>query len=104
VMSGQKPRRSSVPKTPEHRVLFQNFDNLQVKDKVLRRLVTNSTTGEKHLQLIIPRSHRSVIIRSLHDQMGHQGRDNASAVVLAVVFLVGTASALVKWSVMTSMY
>jgi hypothetical protein len=36
VISGQKPRRSSVPKTPEHCVLFQNFDNLQVKDKVLR--------------------------------------------------------------------
>ena len=97
VMSGQKPRRSSVPKTPEHRVLFQNFDNLQVKDKVLRRLVTNSTTGEKHFQLIIPRSHRSMIIRSLHDQMGHQGRDRTTSLIRDRFFWHGLTRDVEDW-------
>ena len=45
-------------------------------DKVLYRTAT--VNGEKHDQLVIPANTKSIVLKALHDDNGHQGRDRTS--------------------------
>ena len=61
--------------------MYQNFEKLHITDGILQRTVTDNISGEKFDQLIIPSTHRSLILPSLHDEMGNQGRDRTISLI-----------------------
>ena len=73
VREGKTPLKSVLYKTRSKtlRKLFHEFQRLTLKKEVLHRLYI-SEDMEYH-QLVLPQKFHSKILRSVHDDMGHQG-------------------------------
>ena len=73
VQEGKVPPKSVLYKTRSKtlRKLFHQFKRLTLKKEVLHRLYV-SEDMEYH-QLVLPQRFNSKILRSVHDDMGHQG-------------------------------
>ncbi|VDI80158.1 Hypothetical predicted protein [Mytilus galloprovincialis] len=70
VSSKMKPRKHDVPSLPFHNMLYNNFDKLKIKRGILYRTTTDNDTTKD--QLVLPTSQISTVLRSLHNNMGHQ--------------------------------
>ncbi|KAL2097877.1 hypothetical protein ACEWY4_007084 [Coilia grayii] len=55
--------------TPEERRLLYEWNKLSVENEILYR------TSGKYRQLVLPRKLKTVVLKSLHDEMGHVGAD-----------------------------
>ena len=72
VIAGLKPSKSSLH-TENDMTFHRNFSRLKVKGGILIREVKNDeTTIEQH---VIPASSIPTVLKYLHNQMGHLGRD-----------------------------
>ena len=73
VQEGKTPPKSVLYKTRSKtlRKLFHQFERLTLKKEVLHRLYVSEDI-EYH-QLVLPQRFHSKILRSVHDDMGHQG-------------------------------
>ena len=88
VISGQKPSKSASRKeTPEVRRYLRDWNKLRLRNNVLYR--STSVSGQEYDQLIVPSTIKDTILQSLHDDMGHQGRDRTSWLVKTRFFWLG---------------
>ena len=70
----EKPSARAIAKeSPDVRKFLRDWGRFTVKDKVLYRTAT--VNGEKYDQLVIPANTKSIVLKALHDDNGHQGRD-----------------------------
>ena len=69
---------------------LRDWNKLKLKDNVLYR--TTTVSGEEYDQLIVPTTIKDTILQSLHDDMGHQGRDRTSWLVKTRFFWIGMDS------------
>ena len=73
----KKPSARTIAKeSPDVRKFLRDWGRFTVKDKVLYRTAT--VNGEKYDQLVIPANTKSIVLKALHDDNGHQGRDRTS--------------------------
>ena len=88
VINGQKPSKSASRKeSPEVRRYLRDWNKLRLRNNVLYR--STSVSGQEYDQLIVPRNIKDTILQSLHDDMGHQGRDRTSWLVKTRFFWLG---------------
>ena len=89
--SGQKPsKKAAKTECPDVRRYLRDWNKLKLKDNVLYR--TTTVSGEEYDQLIVPTTIKDTILQSLHDDMGHQGRDRTSWLVKTMFFWIGMDS------------
>jgi transposase InsO family protein len=60
--------------------ILRQWDTLVVQENTLKRRQVSSD-GEVYYQLVVPKAHRDQVISSLHDDMGHLGRDRTIALI-----------------------
>ena len=73
VHSGKKPKLSDM--SPDQRILLNSWKKLHLKDNVLYRKTSSAT------QLVLPQVYRSLVLRELHDEMGHVSSDKVMALI-----------------------
>ena len=79
VSEHRKPAKEQMDYSPLNNWFLNNFDKLRIVDGVLYREVT--VNGETLKQLVLPEACISTVMTSLHDDMGHQGRDKTLSLV-----------------------
>lgn len=88
VRGGQKPSAKTIKKENSSvRRYLRDWDKLILKEGVLYRKVT--LDGQAYDQLVVPSSVRDIVLRALHDDMGHQGRDRTTSLIKARFFWIG---------------
>ncbi|XP_013855935.1 uncharacterized protein LOC106511737, partial [Austrofundulus limnaeus] len=71
VESGEKPPPSLRKELPELGLLLREWNKLEVSNGVLYR--RRQEGAQTHYQLVLPEALRCVVLKSLHDDMGHMG-------------------------------
>ena len=61
------------------RKLLQQFDRIAIKNEILYRKIYKD--GEERFQLLLPQCLKETVLRSLHDDLGHQGIERTLALV-----------------------
>ena len=95
VRRGVKPRKVDIPSSPVHSQLYNNFERLHLKDGILFRRTTND--NETKDQLVLPASQVPVVLRALHNDMGHQGRDRTTSLVKDRFYWYGITRDIDNW-------
>ena len=79
VNSNTRPRLDRLkPGTELHR-LAREFDKLKMRRGLLYRVT--DWEGQERSQVVLPKRYRELVLRSLHDDAGHQGRDKTLSLV-----------------------
>lgn len=73
VESGEKPPPSLRKELPELGLLLREWNKLEVLDGVLYR--KRQEGAQTHYQFVLPEALRSLVLKSLHDDMGHMGTE-----------------------------
>lgn len=73
VESGEKPPPTLRKEVPELYLLLREWNRLEVLDGVLYR--KRQEGAQTHHQLVLPEDLRPLVLKSLHDDMGHMGVD-----------------------------
>ena len=81
VEDGKKPTNKSIYKvrSKSSRKLLLGFSRLTLKQGVLHWLYINN--DEEYHQLVLPECYRGKVLKSLHDDMGHQGIERTLALL-----------------------
>ena len=97
VQEGKIPPKSVLYKTRSKtlRKLFHQFEKLTLKKEVLHRLYA-SEDMEYH-QLVLPQRFHSKILRSVHDDMGHQGLEKTMELLQERVYWPTMAADASNW-------
>ena len=96
IQCGFCPRGDAVKgETPEVCRYFREWKKLSLKDGVLYRSTT--LNGEDIVQLVLPSSYKAFVLRSLHDDLGHQGRDRTLYLVRSRFYWPGQESDVEKY-------
>jgi len=85
--NGTKPRSNEFTGNLEMTGLIKNFNSFKLSRGVLRRIT--SVDGETHEQLVLPTRCRQSVLRCLHDQVGHPGRDRTHSLIKERFFWPG---------------
>lgn len=72
VKTGKRPHMSDLPTSAHSLALIRNFHLLSTEEGILKRKVT--IDGECRKQIIVPKDTIPVVLKSLHNDFGHQGR------------------------------
>lgn len=73
ITNKQKPTSGDLPYCPESQQFIREFPRLRFMRGILYRLT--ELDGEEKRQLVLPQKFREMALRSLHDDIGHLGRD-----------------------------
>ena len=79
VTEKSKPNIKQVLNNTESKILLAQFDQLVSRRGVFYRKILVENT-EKY-QLVLPKSHRALALKGLHDDVGHMGRDRTLSLV-----------------------
>jgi len=77
--SGTRPNRGDFGNNPDMIALLKTFQNLKLRRGVLYRVT--SVNEEECEQLVLPTRCRQSVLRCLHDQVGHPGRDRTHSLI-----------------------
>ena len=80
---------------PVHSLLKQ-WSRLQERDGLLYRVIEDTHTGTCH-QLLLPDCLKEQVLRSVHDQMGHQGIERTLGLLRQRCFWVGMHVDVEQW-------
>lgn len=80
VKKHQKPSKELVSQYPVLKVYSRDWDKLFIKDELLYRK-SKAATGEERLQLVLPTCKREEVLKGLHNDLGHMGRDRTTELV-----------------------
>lgn len=78
VIKGVRPKKKLL-QCDNYIIFYRNFSKLRVRDNVLIREV--KTEDQTVLQHVIPASTIPVVLRNIHNKMGHLGRDKTLSLV-----------------------
>ena len=97
VLEGKTPPKSVLYKTRSRtlRKLFHQFERLTLKKEVLHRLYV-SEDMEYH-QLVLPQRFHSKSLRSIHNDMGHQGLEKTMELLRERVYWPTMAMDASNW-------
>ncbi|XP_069109461.1 uncharacterized protein [Argopecten irradians] len=95
VESGSKPRKDDLPLCFGYQAMMKNFDKLRMIDGLLCREVISD--GETKTQISLPRSMVSTVLKMLHDELGHQGRDRTLSLLRDCFYWIGMAKDTGDW-------
>ena len=70
--------------TPEVSRYFREWTKLEVANHILYRI--SLPDGQETSQLVVPTSFRTTVLKHLHDDFGHQGRDRTLSLVRSRFF------------------
>ena len=91
----ERPKKQDLTPSPFNNLLFNNFQKLILKDGVLyRRTIIDDKPKD---QLILPSSQIRTVLRYLHNEMGHQGRDRTMSLVQDRYFWYGMRKDVEEW-------
>jgi len=79
VKNKRKPYKKDIPRSIYSKTLFRQFHLLSLEDEVLVR--KTNVDAEENTQIVLPQACVPEVLKLLHDQMGHQGRDRTLALV-----------------------
>ena len=79
IVNKRKPNRATLRYKPAHRWFHDNYDKFEIKGGVLFRNAIIS--GNTRQQIILPLSQVTSVLHSLHNDMGHPGRERTSSLV-----------------------
>lgn len=79
IRSKVKPFRKEMPTSPEHMTIYRNFEKLKIINEIIYR--ESLVQKKKKYQLLLPSSYIPTILKSLHDDMGHPGRDKTTSLI-----------------------
>lgn len=71
IQLGEKPPPTAKSELPELGLLLREWNKLVLKDGVLYR--TGQEGAQTQHQLVLPKELRPLVLKSLHDDMGHMG-------------------------------
>ncbi len=84
---GSKPsHREREKESPEVKAYLKHLDRLESHEGLWYRKITDPTNGRDTLQYLVPSAMTEDLLRSMHDQLGHQGRDRTAALLRARCF------------------
>lgn len=89
-----KPERMGLSRPV--RLLLKQWDKVQEKEGLLYRIVDEVSSGECH-QLLLPACLVELVLRSVHDEMGHQGVERTLSLLRQRCYWVGMYDAVDKW-------
>jgi transposase InsO family protein len=92
VKTGIKPKKGILPTSP----LYRQFDHLILKDGILFREVKNDG-DETMKQLVLPTTYVKTVLQSLHNEMGHPGRDRTNSLVRGRFYWPRMTSDIENW-------
>ena len=90
----------TLPKTfmeKEDLTIKKQLKKFKVKRGILYRTLSSPDSDSVQDQLVIPKSYRQEVLRSLHNEVGHPGQDRTSRLVRDGFFWPGMGSDIVKW-------
>lgn len=96
VIKKRKPSKDMVSLHPDLRIFMKDWDKLFIKDGVLYRH-SRSSTGEERQQLVLPTCKRQEVLRGLHNDLGHMGRDRTTELVRSRFFWPRLARDVTNW-------
>ena len=95
---GRRPRaeeRESL--SSSSKALLRQWDRLVEEEGVLYRLIYVQRGGPEILQLLIPQCLKKDVLRSVHDQEGHQGTERTLQLLRARCFWPNMAQDVERW-------
>ena len=95
VSSGSKPPMEALTSSPAHRTLQKSAKLLKMKKGKLYR--ETSINGEPCEQFVLPQKHIPDVLRQLHDNVGHMGRDRTLSLVRDRFYWPGMAKDADEW-------
>ena len=95
IKDGYSPSKYDVPSTFAHTTLLRNFEHLDLIDGILYRIVT--VDGERKHQLVLPAALIPKVLRSLHTDLGHPGRDKTISLVKDRFYWPGMIKDIEDW-------
>jgi hypothetical protein len=96
VEKGVKPSSHFIKKQPKAvQVLFREFHRLKLVDGILYRERLISDTSVQ--QLVLPQTCKDKVLRSLHDEMAHLGRDRTLDLVRRRFFWPAMSADVIKY-------
>ena len=95
VMDRCKPTKDELSGSSADAIMFRNFDRLKLINKVLYREVM---VDEKRVnQLVLPSCLIEYVMRSIHNNMGHPGRDKTLSLIRDRFFWPGQYQDIDEW-------
>ena len=94
VLDGKLPKTILEKEDP---TMKKQLKKLKVKRGILYRTLSSSDSDIVQDQLVIPKSYRQEVLRSLHNEVGHPGQDRTSRLVRDPFYWPGMGSDIVKW-------
>jgi hypothetical protein len=92
VKTGIIPTKGILPTSP----LYRQFDHLILKDGILFREEKHDG-GETMKQLVLPTRYVKIVLHSLHNEMGHPGRDRTNSIVRERFYWPRMTSDMENW-------
>ena len=79
------------------RVLLRQWDRLTNEEGVLYRVIHTPGGGPETLQLLPPHCLQTEVLRSVHDEQGHQGTEQTLQLLRSRCFWPGMAKNVEQW-------
>lgn len=96
LVAGRKPSKKDISKECLNVIkLVHQWDKLSMQQEVLCREVKNKDEESK-FQVVVPTHLRERVFQSLHEEMGHGGRDRTLSLVLDRFYWPGVSSDIEK--------
>ena len=94
--TGEKPNgvrlKNLLKASKEMKTCLRDWDKLEIKDGILYRKKMDKTT--EVYQLILPEKHRKEVLKGLHDDIGHMGRERTLDLVSTRFYWPGMSEAV----------
>ena len=91
----QKPPRNGSLQGPSHRALQQTADHLRLINGVLYR--DTSINEQERKQLVLPSKYITDVLKSLHNDVGHPGRDRTLSLIRDRFYWPGMSADVDNW-------
>ena len=95
VKSGRKPKMDDLPPSHHPLTLIRNFHSLTLENDILQRKI--QIDGKVRRQFIVPKELIPVVLKNLHNDFGHPGRDRLLSLVKDRFYWPGVNNDIDKW-------
>ena len=95
--TGHKPTVRQTTKQPKGvRKLINNWSKIVEEESVLYRCIQDNKEGQKK-QLLLPKELQSMMLESVHDTAGHQGKERTLALLTHRAYWPGMTQDVIKY-------